>query len=172
MGSEAVSATVDRLALELVHRCARMVTAESCTGGGVAVALTDRVGSSAWFECGYVTYSNAAKQRDLGVPEALIREHGAVSVEVAGAMAEGAARRAGCAYAVAISGIAGPGGATPGKPVGTVCFGFYLEGRLIGERHHFDGDRDAVRSAAVRHTLDRLLELIESAGASSDSSSR
>ncbi len=135
-----------------------LATAESCTGGMVAAALTDIAGSSDVVERGFVTYSNAAKCELLGVPPALIAAHGAVSAEVAEAMAAGALRRAPVDLAVAITGIAGPGGATPGKPVGLVWFGSGRSGGAIAtERQIFAGDRAAVRRAATRRALELLL---------------
>ncbi len=111
---------VDRLAAALRRRGERLVTAESCTGGLIAAACTSLAGSSEWFERGFVTYSNAAKTELLGVPEALIAMHGAVSAEVAAAMADGALARSHAQVAVAITGVAGPTGGTAAKPVGTV----------------------------------------------------
>ncbi|HEY7904370.1 MAG TPA: nicotinamide-nucleotide amidohydrolase family protein [Casimicrobiaceae bacterium] len=136
----------------------RVATAESCTGGGIAAAITDIAGSSDVFECGYVTYSNAAKVRMLGVDGALIAACGAVSEDVARAMAEGARARGGADCAVAVTGVAGPGGGTPVKPVGMVCFGYALPGQpAMSETCHFGGDRAAVRSAATVHALDAVL---------------
>jgi nicotinamide-nucleotide amidase len=150
---------VARLGEALRARGARLVTAESCTGGLLAAACTSVAGSSDWFERGFVTYSNAAKSELLGVPPALIERHGAVSAEVAAAMAEGALRAAHAELALAVTGIAGPGGAVPGKPVGTVWFGLAAAGRATRtEPLRFDGDRAAVRGQAVRHALERLLE--------------
>jgi nicotinamide-nucleotide amidase len=135
-----------------------VATAESCTGGLIAAALTDIAGSSDVVECGFVTYSNAAKTAMLGVPAALIALHGAVSGEVAAAMAEGARARAGVAIAVSVTGIAGPGGGSADKPVGLVWFGCALSGApTVTARHLFAGDRSAVRKAAVRQAL-RLLQ--------------
>ena len=131
-----------------------LACAESCTGGLVASALTAIAGSSAWFSCGWVTYANAAKTRQLHVPEALLDEQGAVSEAVARAMAEGALRQAGADVALAISGIAGPGGGTAQKPVGTVCFAWARKvGATRSETCHFAGGRDAVRLAAALHAL-------------------
>jgi len=136
-----------------------LATAESCTGGMVAAALTDIAGSSDVVERGFVTYSNAAKSELLGVPMELIARHGAVSAEVATAMAEGALAHAPVDLAVSITGIAGPGGATPGKPVGLVHFGIVRKGAAARtERHVFAGDRAAVRAAATRRALELLLE--------------
>ncbi|HZB93575.1 MAG TPA: nicotinamide-nucleotide amidohydrolase family protein [Stellaceae bacterium] len=135
-----------------------LATAESCTGGMVAAALTDIAGSSDVVERGFVTYSNAAKRELLGVPEALLVAHGAVSSEVAAAMAAGALGAAPVDLAVSITGIAGPGGATPTKPVGLVWFGCGRRGGNIATEHHvFPGDRAAVRLAATRRALELLL---------------
>ena len=139
----------------------RLVTAESCTGGWIAKLCTDIAGSSEWFDCGFVCYSNAAKTRDLGVPEKLIVAEGAVSDAVVRAMAEGAIERTGATVAVAVSGIAGPGGEVPGKPVGTVWFALAhrVEDRLECQGHliQFDGNRDAVRRQAVQYALTLVL---------------
>ena len=131
-----------------------VTTAESCTGGLIAAALTAIGGSSASLGEAYVTYSNVAKQRLLGVPEDLLAAHGAVSEEVARAMVEGALERAGAGLALACTGIAGPGGAVPGKPVGTVFIAAQRRGAPAQvTRHVFKGDRDAIRSATVMATL-------------------
>lgn len=137
-----------------------LATAESCTGGGVAQAVTDVGGSSAWFERGFVTYSNGAKTTMLGVPADLIAAHGAVSEEVAAAMAQGALARSDARVAVSTTGIAGPTGGVPGKPVGTVCFGWAMDGRVQTQRLVFAGDRQAVRTQAVAHALQKLLRFI------------
>jgi len=141
----------------------RVVTAESCTGGWIAKLCTDIAGSSEWFDCGFVCYSNAAKTRDLGVPEKLIDAEGAVSDAVVRAMAEGAIERTGATVAVAVSGIAGPGGAVPGKPVGMVWFALAhkFEDRLECQGHliHLAGDRDAVRRQAAQYALNLLRTL-------------
>jgi nicotinamide-nucleotide amidase len=144
----------------LHHKGLLLATAESCTGGGVAQAITDIAGSSAWFECGFVTYSNAAKSAMLEVPADLIAAHGAVSEEVAAAMASGALARSQAQVALSTTGIAGPGGAVPGKPVGTVCFGWATAHGVHTERHVFSGDRQAVRAQAVAHALQGLLRFI------------
>jgi nicotinamide-nucleotide amidase len=141
----------------------RLVTAESCTGGWVAKALTDVPGSSQWFECGYVTYSNAAKVRDLGVGLATLESFGAVSEQTVREMAEGALRVSGATVALALSGIAGPDGGTPGKPVGTVWFcaasraGTAVD--IIAEERLFSGDRLFVRNRSVQHALRLILRL-------------
>ena len=137
-----------------------LTTAESCTGGMIAASCTDLAGSSAWFERGFVTYSNAAKTELLGVDAALITQHGAVSEPVARAMAFGAIRRSHAQISVAVTGVAGPTGGSFEKPVGTVWFGFSVAGQLLSERQCFAGDRAAVRVATVRHALKRLIDLL------------
>jgi len=136
-----------------------LATAESCTGGWVAKVLTDVAGSSGWFERGLVTYSNRAKQELLGVPAALLDAHGAVSGEVVAAMAAGLRARSGADLALAVSGIAGPAGGSPEKPVGTVWFA-WDDGTLRTECVRFAGDRDAVRRQAVDHALRGLLDAL------------
>lgn len=149
------------LGASLLERGWHMATAESCTGGWIAQCMTATAGSSDWFECGLVTYSNAAKQTLLGVEAMTLERHGAVSLKTAGEMAEGARRTSGVEVAVAVTGVAGPGGGSVDKPVGTVCFGFVLEGRATTtERVVFPGDRQEVRARAVAHALMRLGELI------------
>jgi nicotinamide-nucleotide amidase len=138
-----------------------LATAESCTGGMIAAACTDLPGSSDWFERGFVTYSNEAKTESLGVDAALIAQHGAVSEIVARAMAFGAVRHSHASVSVAVTGVAGPTGGTPDKPVGTVWFAWQVDGRLSSETKRFDGDRAAVRRQTVDHALRRLVEKIE-----------
>lgn len=135
----------------------RLATAESCTGGWVGKVLTDLPGSSDWFGFGFITYANAAKQQILGVPEALLASVGAVSEEVAQAMAEGARAVAGADAALAITGVAGPGGGSVAKPVGTVCFGWSLLGRVETETRWFRGNREAVRRQSVAHAINQLV---------------
>jgi len=159
----------DRELLQLAERVGRrslrrgqvIATAESCTGGWIAKALTDVAGSSAWFAEGFVTYSNEAKTRALGVSRPMLKREGAVSPAVARAMAVGALKRADATIAVAVTGIAGPGGAVPGKPVGTVWFCWARKHgkqiRVRVERKRFRGDREAVRRSTVRWALARLL---------------
>lgn len=151
------------IAQALVERGWMLSTAESCTGGLIAATCTSLAGSSDWFERGFVTYSNEAKSDLLGVDASAIATHGAVSEMVARAMAFGAVRRSHAQVAVAVTGIAGPAGGSPDKPVGTVWFGFSVDGRLTSETVRFDGDRQAVREAAVRHALARLLALLQGA---------
>jgi len=141
-----------------------LATAESCTGGLIAAACTDLAGSSHWFERGFVSYSNDAKTGLLGVDAALIAQHGAVSEAVARAMAAGAISHSKAQVAVAVTGVAGPTGGSPAKPVGTVWFGFGLPGLssgVVSEMRRFDGDRAAVRLATVQHALQRLVELLQ-----------
>jgi len=147
------------LASALRARGWKIATAESCTGGLIAAACTAVAGSSDWFERGFVTYSNEAKTELLGVPMALITTHGAVSAEVARAMAEGALAHSRAELAVAVTGIAGPSGATPGKPVGTVWLAIARVGTAAqAELLTLGGDRAAVREQSVRRALQRLLE--------------
>lgn len=149
---------VRALADALRRRGWRLATAESCTGGLIAAACTAVPGSSDWFDRGFVTYSNAAKTAQLGVPAALIEAHGAVSEPVARAMAEGALAQSAAELAVAVTGIAGPGGAVPGKPVGTVWLAWGRAGAIQAERLQLAGDRSAVREATVARALQRLEE--------------
>jgi nicotinamide-nucleotide amidase len=154
-------ASVLRLATLLRGGGLRLVTAESCTGGLIAAACTAVAGSSDWFERGFVSYSNDAKTDSLGVDAALIARHGAVSAEVARAMAEGALAHSKADLAVAVTGIAGPGGATPGKPVGTVWLGLARAAALTDvELLSLQGDRSAVREQTVQHALLRLIERV------------
>jgi len=148
------------LASALRARGWKIATAESCTGGLIAAVCTAVAGSSDWFERGFVSYSNEAKAELLGVPMALIQAHGAVSAEVARAMADGALARSRAQLAVAVTGIAGPGGATPGKPVGTVWLALARAGGdgAQAELLTLAGDRAAIREQTVRHALQRLTE--------------
>lgn len=155
-----VSTLVAALAERLQSKNWQMATAESCTGGLIAAACTELAGSSHWFERGFVTYSNAAKTDMLGVDAVLIERHGAVSEPVALAMALGALARSSAQAALAVTGVAGPGGGSAAKPVGTVWFGWATPTGVVTEMRRFDGDRAAVRRAAVRHALARLLELL------------
>ncbi|MFZ4481607.1 MAG: CinA family protein [Rhodoferax sp.] len=148
------------LASLLLARKLKLVTAESCTGGLIAAACTDLAGSSAWFERGFVTYSNDAKAELLGVEERLLRRAGAVCEGVARAMVTGALAHSKAQVAVAVTGVAGPTGGSASKPVGTVWFGFAVPGQVLTEKCHFDGDRAAVRAATVHHAFNRLLELL------------
>jgi nicotinamide-nucleotide amidase len=151
---------VARLAALLIARGAMLATAESCTGGLIAGACTDLAGSSAWFERGYVTYSNEAKVEMLGVDPTTIAQHGAVSEPVVRAMVQGAITHSKAQLAAAVTGVAGPSGGTPDKPIGTVWFGWSVDGQIHSERLCFEGDRAAVRAATVRHALEQLLRLM------------
>ena len=160
-----MSTAIQTLSASVLSACReariKVVTAESCTGGLVAAALTDIAGSSDVVERGFVTYSNAAKSELLDVPAAMIASHGAVSAQVATAMVQGALARAPVDLAISVTGIAGPGGATPGKPVGLVYFGIARKGGTARvERHTFHGDRAAVRLAATERALELLLEAV------------
>ncbi len=148
--------TVQLLASALLAKGWQLAVAESCTGGMIAAACTDLAGSSAWFERGFVTYSNAAKTELLGVPEALLAQHGAVSEPVAAAMAQGALQRSHANITASVTGIAGPSGATAGKPVGMVCFGFATATGVSATTMQFAGDRAAVRQQAVDYALAQI----------------
>ena len=152
---------VQALAQALLARGWMLATAESCTGGLIAAACTDLAGSSNWFERGVVSYSNAAKTELLGVPPALIATHGAVSEHVARAMAAGACARAPVRASIAVTGIAGPDGGSPGKPVGTVWFGWCVNGQVSAECQRFPGDRAQVRAQTVAHALQGVLARVQ-----------
>lgn len=153
--------TVQALAERLLAKQWLLATAESCTGGLIAAACTELAGSSAWFERGFVTYSNEAKTELLGVPAALIAEHGAVSEAVARAMAEGALQQAGVNLTVAVTGIAGPTGGSSEKPVGTVWLAWAAKGRSTQARCQiFSGDRAAVRAQTCQVALEGLLAML------------
>ncbi|MEI7786491.1 MAG: CinA family protein [Betaproteobacteria bacterium] len=144
----------------LLSRGLMLATAESCTGGLIAGACTDLAGSSLWFERGFVSYSNAAKSELLGVAPELIERHGAVSESVARAMASGALAHSAAQVALAVTGVAGPGGGSADKPVGTVWFAWATGQQVQSERRQFDGDRAAVRKATVEHALRGVLSLL------------
>ena len=139
-----------------------LATAESCTGGQVSAAITDIAGSSAWFDRGFVTYSNEAKVEMLGVSLLTLHGHGAVSEQTVREMLAGALANSVAHVAVAVSGIAGPAGGTPDKPVGTVCFGWQLRGTpAVCETRHLDGNRATIRQASTRVALEGLLQLAQ-----------
>ena len=153
------------IASMLITRDWKIALAESCTGGLVCATLTNLAGSSEWFERGYITYSNEAKTECLGVPAELIESFGAVSEQVASAMASGAQQASGANVAISITGIAGPSGGSTEKPVGTVCFGWAIqisssESRVISKTIHFDGDRSAIREQAKDYALAELIALL------------
>ena len=157
---------MERLAKTLGERLkatnALLVTAESCTGGWVAQVVTSIAGSSEWFERGFVTYSNASKTELLGVREQTLQRHGAVSEETAREMALGALARSRGSIALAITGVAGPGGGSRDKPVGMVCFAWAWEGKATSETCRFPGDRQSVRRQSVIHALEGLLKRLDS----------
>jgi nicotinamide-nucleotide amidase len=172
-----ITPIVHQLATALEAKGLLLTTAESCTGGMIAAACTDLAGSSNWFDRGFITYSNDAKTQMLGVSSSMIRRHGAVSEETAAAMAGGAiasihTAMAGKPYpapltghvAVAVTGVAGPGGGSDLKPVGTVCFGFSVDGVVTTSTQHFLGDRAAVRAQTVAFALTQLLRLLANLG--------
>lgn len=153
-----LSRLVEQFAATLVERRCSIATVESCTGGGVAAAFTDLAGSSMWFDRGFVTYSNSAKIEMVGVSPSVLAEHGAVSEAVAREMAVGGLKHSHADYALAITGIAGPGGATQGKPVGTVCFAWagFTE-QTVAATQHFSGDRRSVRIQSVIYAIEQAL---------------
>jgi nicotinamide-nucleotide amidase len=154
---EILGELAERAGAALRARGWRAATAESCTGGWIAKALTDIPGSSLWFTTGYVTYANDAKIRELGVPEELLAAHGAVSEPVVAAMAAAAKDRSRADVTVAVSGIAGPDGGSAEKPVGTVWFAWAHPKGLESEARRFPGDREAVRRFAVAHALEGIV---------------
>ena len=164
MSTKNVSGWTEVAAL-LLQRQWMLATAESCTGGLIAAACTDLAGSSAWFERGFVTYSNAAKTELIGVDAQLIARHGAVSEEVVRAMAQGALAHSRAQVSVAVTGVAGPTGGSAEKPVGTVWFGLACPGQLVSGRMRFEGDRAAVRQATVNHAREQLIRLLTAAHA-------
>lgn len=153
---------VEELATRLQARDMYLSPAESCTGGWLAKACTDMPGSSRWFERGFVTYTNEAKQEMLGVCAETLQSHGAVSEATVTEMASGALQHSRAQISVAVSGIAGPGGGSEEKPVGTVCFAWALSsGEVESECCRFDGERDSVRAQAVKHALQGLIRQLQ-----------
>jgi nicotinamide-nucleotide amidase len=156
-----IAPLLQEIASTLNRKHWQLVTAESCTGGLIAGAITDLPGSSSWFERGFVTYSNLAKQEMLGVPEALIIKYGAVSNEVALAMATGALEHSAGQVALAVTGIAGPDGGSIEKPVGTVCFAWVIKGgKPLALKKQFRGSRQEIRIAACQEALKGILDLV------------
>lgn len=151
---------IEKLAQLLTQQGLTLSSVESCTGGGIAELCTSLAGSSDWFMGGLVTYSNEMKMR-LGVPSNLISDRGAVSIEVAESMAISGCEYCDSDWSVSVSGIAGPGGGTEKKPVGTVCFGWANRKKVWSEQVHFDGDRQQVREASVVYSLSKLMKFIE-----------
>lgn len=161
MNQEVLENLAEDIGTCLLRRRERLVTAESCTGGWVAQCLTAIAGSSAWFDRGFVTYSNAAKTDMLSVSQTTLTRHGAVSEATARAMAQGALAHSPADWSLAITGIAGPSGGSPDKPVGTVCFAWAeREHGCTAETRFFEGDRRAVRQQSVHYALSRVLELL------------
>jgi nicotinamide-nucleotide amidase len=156
---------MDELARKLGARLKRgnetLATAESCTGGWAAQVVTSVAGSSAWFERGFVTYSNEAKQELLGVRAETLRAHGAVSEETAREMARGALERSRATVSVSITGVAGPAGGTPEKPVGTVCFAWARGGAVRSETRQFGGDRESIRRQSVILALEGVMRALD-----------
>jgi nicotinamide-nucleotide amidase len=161
MSHDTLTTLATLVGAKLKARGRMLATAESCTGGWVAQAVTAIAGSSEWFERGFVTYSDSAKQEMLGVSERTLAAHGAVSEPTAREMAAGALAHSRAQVAVAITGVAGPSGGTAQKPVGMVCFAWAVAGTLQAETRRFDGDRESVRRQSVMVALQGLLELLD-----------
>jgi nicotinamide-nucleotide amidase len=158
--TEDITQLAQLLGNKLATKGWQITCAESCTGGGVGYAITTISGSSAWFKKGFITYSNDAKRDMLDVSDHTLRQYGAVSAATVEEMAAGAAKYANAEVAVAVSGIAGPDGGSPEKPVGTVWFGFYINGQIISQKLLIDGDRQTVRIKAVEFALSNTLKLL------------
>jgi nicotinamide-nucleotide amidase len=156
-----MEALAKRVGERLKARAAMLVSAESCTGGWIAQAVTAVAGSSAWFDRGFITYSNEAKREMLGVSAQTLASHGAVSEETAREMARGALERSAATLAVSVTGIAGPGGGSAEKPVGTVCFAWAAGGEVTSETRRFSGDRESVRRQSVIRALQGVLAKLE-----------
>lgn len=161
IGSDHLTGLAGSLGEQLLANRQWLCTAESCTGGGIAQVITAIAGSSGWFDRAYVTYSNRAKQQMLGVSSETLDRYGAVSEQTAEEMLLGALRASDTELAVAVTGIAGPGGGTPDKPVGTVCFGWGAKDDFRVATQLFSGDRAEVRTASVEFALKSLLSFIE-----------
>jgi nicotinamide-nucleotide amidase len=162
VGMKKDSATMVReLAGQLLKHRQKVCTAESCTGGLIAKTFTDLAGSSDWFERGFVSYSNEAKNEMLAVPESLIEDYGAVSEAVATAMASGALRHSKADFSIAVTGVAGPGGGSDDKPVGTVWIALASTRQMVAKRYQFEGGRQAVREATMLSAIELLLDQVE-----------
>ena len=166
MDDNKLTTIAEKLAELLARNHQKLTVAESCTGGWIAKVLTDISGSSAWFERGFVTYTNQSKQEMLGVAESTLQAHGAVSLHTVEAMATGALQNSHADFSLSVSGIAGPGGGTADKPVGLVCFAWAVKEQtqnviLDAEKQIFKGDREAVRRQAVAFSLNRMIEFVE-----------
>jgi len=158
-----MDALAKRIGERLKAAGAKLVTAESCTGGWAAQVVTSVAGSSAWFERGFVTYSNEAKRELLGVRAETLLKHGAVSEQTAREMAQGALKHAKGTIAVSVTGVAGPAGGTKDKPVGMVCFAWATARATRSETRQFSGDREAVRRQSVVHALEGVIKTLDSA---------
>lgn len=161
MQTEFLIQQVDTVADILTQKQAMLTCAESCTGGWISKVLTDKAGSSAWFERSFITYSNLAKQQMLGVPETLLAEHGAVSEPIVRKMAQGAMQSSLARYALAVSGVAGPSGGTADKPVGTVWLAWAGPNQTISRCELFSGDRESVRQQTVAMALVGFIEQVD-----------
>lgn len=162
MPADKLATLATRVGAKLCAKRLMLTTAESCTGGWVAQAVTSVAGSSNWFERGFVTYSDAAKRQMLGVRKRTLAVHGAVSEETAREMAIGALAHSGAQVALAITGIAGPGGGSPEKPLGMVCFAWAVtDGKINVQTRHFKGDRESVRRQSVIAALQGAVELLD-----------
>jgi nicotinamide-nucleotide amidase len=151
---------INTIAKQSKSKNLKLVTAESCTGGGIAYQLTSVPGSSEWFERGFVTYSNESKKELLHVPDMIINNFGAVSEETAQAMAEGALRNSHADIAMSVTGVAGPDGGTEEKPVGTVCFGLATKsGTIATKTQYFTGNRASIREQSIVYSLESLIDL-------------
>lgn len=162
MNEQKLQVLVQKVADKFIKQQRRLATAESCTGGWVSKIITDMAGSSQWFDCAIVTYSNQAKQDLLGVSEQLLREHGAVSEQTVRAMVEGLLERSQADVGISISGIAGPGGGTEQKPVGTVWIAWAVKAdKTNSQCFRFSGDRNEIRKKAVAEALSILLRRVD-----------
>jgi nicotinamide-nucleotide amidase len=158
MSEQALTEIAQKTMAALIEKGERMATVESCTGGGIAKVMTDLAGSSVAFECGFVTYSNESKRQMVDVSLEALDKYGAVSEQVAAEMASGALKKVNAGITVSVTGIAGPGGGTDYKPVGTVCFGWAYDGSTITEIQHFLGDRQAIRDQTIIYALQGILK--------------
>lgn len=157
-----MSDLVDQLIEKLTEKKWSLVTAESCTGGMIATIITDKAGSSKIFDRGFITYSNQSKIDHLNVPEIVISSHGAVSEETAEKMAAGALKNSKANVSIAVTGIAGPDGGTPQKPIGLVYIGYALKGGIAqAAKHNFEGSREEIRLQATREAIKHLLNIIK-----------
>jgi nicotinamide-nucleotide amidase len=158
--TEDITLLAQLLGNKLAAKNWQITCAESCTGGGIGYAITSISGSSAWFKKGFITYSNEAKQDMLGVSLSTLSQHGAVSAATVEEMAAGAAHQAKAQVALSVSGVAGPDGGTAEKPLGTVWFGFYMDGQISSQKLLIDGDRQTVRIKAIEFALSQALKLL------------